>query len=381
MTDIKKHKHIVFGFEHYNPLGIVRSLGEKNIEPIGIIIKCDKPITSKSKYLKKVHFVSNIEEGYQVLLTVYGNENEKPFIYTSDDQITSFLDHKYDELIDKFYFFNAGKQGEINHYMDKYNICEMAKKHGIPVAKTWAVSRGEIPSDLIYPIITKAIVSTIDNWKQDSIICNNEAELKKAYETIASERVLLQQYIFKKNELCLDGFVSPHGKETVVTIASVYNYIIPDSYSHYMTIDNLKDDELYRKVSEMFREIGFTGIFSLELLIGPNDEYYFLEVNFRNSTWSYASTVVGMPLPELWAESVIKGSVDHSSLTRIDKPFTAMVEFDDFRARVKGKKIGLIQWLKDFKNCKVKFYYVKNDLKPICSVITAKFKRMTGRKK
>ena len=37
--DIRNYTHIVFGFEHYNPLGIVRSLGEKGIRPIGIIIK------------------------------------------------------------------------------------------------------------------------------------------------------------------------------------------------------------------------------------------------------------------------------------------------------------------------------------------------------
>ncbi len=45
--------YIVFGFEHYNPLGIVRSLGENGINSIGIIIRNERKITSKSKYLKK----------------------------------------------------------------------------------------------------------------------------------------------------------------------------------------------------------------------------------------------------------------------------------------------------------------------------------------
>ena len=55
--------YIIFGFEHYNPLGIARSLGESGIKPIGIIIKNNRKITSKSKYFNKIYFVNNIEEG------------------------------------------------------------------------------------------------------------------------------------------------------------------------------------------------------------------------------------------------------------------------------------------------------------------------------
>ena len=31
----KQMKYIIFGFEHYNPLGIARSLGENGITPAG----------------------------------------------------------------------------------------------------------------------------------------------------------------------------------------------------------------------------------------------------------------------------------------------------------------------------------------------------------
>ncbi len=61
---VKEYKHIVFGFEHYNPLGIVRSLGEAGIRPIGIIVDGLRPITSKGKYLLEVHMVDCIEDGY-----------------------------------------------------------------------------------------------------------------------------------------------------------------------------------------------------------------------------------------------------------------------------------------------------------------------------
>ena len=53
-------KYIIFGFEHYNPLGIVRSLGENGIKPYGIIIRNSRKITSKSKFFKRVFFVNSI---------------------------------------------------------------------------------------------------------------------------------------------------------------------------------------------------------------------------------------------------------------------------------------------------------------------------------
>lgn len=102
--------YIVFGFEHYNPLGIVRSLGESGINPIGIIIKNNRKITSKSKYLKNRYFVDNIEEGYQILVQEFSGKDN--FIFTSDDQIENYLDEHYDELKDDFYFSIVAKKVE-----------------------------------------------------------------------------------------------------------------------------------------------------------------------------------------------------------------------------------------------------------------------------
>lgn len=44
----------------------------------------------------------------------------------------------------------------------------------------------------------------------------------------------------------------------------------------------------------------------VEFLVGNNDELYFLEKEFRDSKWSYASTVVGMNLPILFTLDTLK---------------------------------------------------------------------------
>lgn len=371
---IKQYEHIVFGIEHYNPLGIVRSLGENGIRPIGIIIMSQQPITSKSKYFKEVIFVSSIEDGYKLLLDRWGQKKRKSFIYTSDDQITNYIDMKYDEIKDKFYFFNAGKVGGISYYMDKYNICNLAKNNGLRIAQTVEVEKGYIPPDLQYPIITKAIKSTIDNWKADSFICRNENELREAYKKIRSKKVLLQEYIEKKNELCLDGCVCNKGKDVYISIASTYNYILPDTYSPLMTVKSFDHAGLKRKIGKMFEQIGFEGIFSMEFLVGANKELYFLEINFRNSTWSYASTIAGMPLPIIWANGTL-GIEQHDCIKKIQHPFVAMVEFEDYRNRVKHGNISSLRWFVEFLQCRCKYCFSLRDIKPFASVVLMKVKK------
>lgn len=370
--ELRKHKHIVFGAEHYNPLGIVRSLGESGISPIGIILQSDRPVTSKSKYMKTKHFVNNVEEGYELLLSIYGNEKYKPFIYTSDDQVTNYLDDKYEDICNKFFFFNAGEKGRVAVFQNKDTILKIANKHGLNVLKTYTVKKGEIPDDIEYPIITKAIISTLDHWKGDMFICNNEEELKEAYKKIRSEKVLLQKYIIKKNELCLEGVSVNRGKESVVTIASTYNYINAETYSHYMTVNNLNDINLENKLKGIIEEIGFEGIFEVEFLVGANNDLYFLEINFRNSTWSYASTIAGMNLPISWALGMINPEKIHDVYKKIPEPFMGIVEFDDYRHRVCEQHMGRLKWLKDYKNSRCKYYTGRNDIMPLLSVIKCK---------
>jgi len=364
MSELKEYTHIVFGYEHYNPLGIVRTLGENGIKPVAIIVKGNKTILSASKYISKKIFVENVEDGFNELLGL--KCDKKAFVYTSDDTIESYLDSRYDELNEYFFFFNAGGNGKVGYYMNKFNICELAEECGLPLATTKVVDKGVIPKNIEYPVITKAIAPTIENWKADSFICKNEADLKRAYTKIRSPKVLIQKYIFKKNELCLDGFSYNKGKDVAITISSTYDYILPDTYSPLMTVDNFYDSGILVGIKKMFATIGFEGIFSLEFLVGECGELYFLEINFRNSTWSYASTKAGAPLPVLWAKSMLGKNVCYE---QIEKPFKAIVEFDDYRNRVKTKKICPVKWIFECFSCRVKYYFSLQDISPFVSYI------------
>lgn len=342
ITELNNHPFVVLGQEHYNPLGIVRTLGESGIRPTVIVYGGGTRLTSKSKYAAQVCAVQTIEEAYRELLSfVSCCGGVKPFILTSDDTAESYLDEHYDELRNKAYFFNAGKAGGVTSFMDKKAILSIAEAHGLNVLKAVVTERGVVPEGLEYPLITKAITPTMGAWKNDMHICRDEAELRRAFESIRSDEVLVQKYIVKKNELCMEGFAGPGGRDMMITIASTYNYYLPMSYSPYMTVRNLDKPQLEDRLRELIADIGFTGVFEIEFLEDEDGKLWFGEINFRNSTWSYASTCAGMPLALMWADSQLTRKVNHALLCKVPDDFTAMVEPDDCRERVKKGKATL----------------------------------------
>lgn len=373
MENLHNYLFIAFAIEHYNPLGVIRSLGQKGIHPDFIAIKGRMRLSSKSKYLNRVHEVETVEEGYEVLLREYGDvaqkTGKKPFIICSDDKTIGYLDLHYDELKDKFTFFNAGQKGRINDYMDKFRILELAKKHGLNILESRVVKRGEIPSDLVYPIITKSISPNSGGWKSDVFICENSYELNEAFKKIKSEEVMLQRFVEKKNEYAVEGCSVNHGKDTLLSIYSTYNYLIKGYYSPYRTSGSFdKEDTIGKGLRGMIEEIGFEGIFDAEFLLGPDDKYYFLEINFRNTTWSYASAVVGMPLPYIWTKSMLEGKIIDGAFKPTKKPFLCMVEPIDYNLRCKQRGYSKIKWFVELLKCKCKDYWNWRDLRP--SILT-----------
>ncbi len=367
---VKSHKFIVVGEEHYNPLGVIRSLGEKKIKPIAIILKTQNKyqarVASLSKYISKLIIVDTYNDVPDILLSQYSNENVKPFVIACDDICVGIIDAKYDELKKYFYIENCGKQGNIDYYNKKIILNEVAKRHGMKVARTWALDNG-IPDDIIFPVITKPFES-YDGWKQDYYICKNEEDLKVALEKVKG-KVFLQQYIKKVNELDINGIAINHGTDVFISIAVTYTYLLPDYYSMEMIVKNFDDLELEKKVNGVLKETEYEGIFCMEFLIDEHGDYWFLEINFRNSTWSWASTRLGMNLPYLWAESTISGSISRGVYKKIPDNYMALAEIPDFEQRVRKRKmLSFRQWLLKVKKADCLYFYDKDDMKPYFSV-------------
>lgn len=374
---LSNHKFISFVEDHYNPLDVIRSLGEEGIKPIVILISEHPCMINHCRYVGTLHQVKTREEGYHVLLTEYGNEPVKPFVFCSDDNSISFLDQHYNELKDKFIFYNAGEQGRITWMQNKDNITNLGAEAGLYCPKKEIVDTGVLPKTLNYPVITKVLASTMGRWKGDVHICHNEQELLDAYEVIESPKLCMQEYIYKKGEFCLEGFSVNDGKDVFLPFYEEYIRLYDNSYGHYMNVIPFTDKDLRAKIEGLFRRTRYNGIFEIEFMKGPNDECYFLEINFRASTWNYAPTVGGCNLPFFWAKSMLANRVVYEEMNIRDSAFTAMVDYDDFKNNVLKRKVSLKQWIREFKGCECHYQYNKKDPKPFRKYIQAEIWRMT----
>ena len=319
--------------------------------------------------------VDTVEEGLELLLHKYADKDRKGFLFSTADEITQVLDAHCDELSPYYYFNSAGQAGQLSEYMGKANIIRLAQKHGLETADYWEVDRGVIPEGIQYPVITKAVDSFVENWKDCMIICRSEAELKAAYETLSCPRVLVQRYVDKKNEMTLEGLSVCHGKRSAVAVTISFLYLPKDSYGRYMRVKPSENKALEEKIFSMLKEIGYEGLFEAEFLVGQNDELYFLEINFRSSLWNYSATVAGVPLPLVWAQAMLEPEkLDVLCQAKV-QPFTAMDELNDFRDRVMTHRISFGQWFSDFRGCRCRYYLGKKDPMPMVSMFTGSVSR------
>lgn len=371
--EIFRHKHILLVEDHTNPLGIVRSLGEEGIRPIVLLCSKNPILVNKRKYVGEFHRFDNIEDGYKYLVAHYGNEELKPFIYNGSDDITLLLDSYYEELKDKFYFTNG--QGGIKKYLQKYDITQAALECGLQIPKEELLKVGELPKALKYPVFTKAATSANGGvWKDQAHICNNEEELKAAYKTMHVDKILVQEYVKKKNELCINGVSISGGAEIFMPYACSYYRLRPDSYGGYEFLFPFKDEILADKISKLLKVTHFSGIFDIEFLIGEDDELYFMEINFRNSGCSYACTDGGFNLPFRWAVSTLQNKLYLDGFKPILK-FDAMNEIGDYYDSVKTKKVSIFNWIKELKGCKSYYLYNAKDPAPFRNFIFQKIKK------
>ena len=362
-TKILDHKFIVFGRDGINTLGVIRALGEAGIRPY--LVLWTRPELSKySKYVQECYLSFTLEKGFQYILSKFGEEKEKPFIFATEDESVSCLDLHYDEIKDKFYFYNAGEQGRLTKLMEKGYLPQLAESCGLRIPRTEEVRNGELPTTLSYPVITKSPTSTIFNWKSNVHVCYNEEELLQAFKQINKDRVVIQEYIEKVDEIDYEGFVINDGKDLYMPLNNRYYRLEEDSYGNYAYIERNPRPELLEPIKKLVEKTGYNGIFEMEFLVGKNGQTYFLEINFRSSAWLYAFKKAGVNLPYMYAKSILQNQLDVSSENIKKLPFSLMFSISDFNQNVLTKKVSLWRWLRDFLSTDCFFMYNRRDVKP-----------------
>lgn len=366
-----KQKHIVFGRNASNTLGQIRSLGEAKLEPILIWIGEESKFLMSSKYVHEAYIFKTIDEGIDFMCEKFGGNEPKPVITIDSDGLVAEMNKQYSKLSKYFYFFNAGSDNRLTEMMEKEELCKLARKYGLQTPSSEIVNVGELPKTIGYPLLTKAADSFNAKWKSCVKICRKEEELLDFYKNVDVKQLLVQNFVEKKNEFVLQGIAINHGQDVYIPIEGSY-YRIPDGYFGTLLYFNgitERGKSLIPSIKQMLKEIGYEGVFEVEFLIDKDDNYIFLEINFRYTLWNHTFTDMGLNFCKIWSEAITNGKFPTTQSISTEKRHILIHEFLDFLWYVKSGKINIFKWLSDFLKADSYVVWNKHDIKPFIQYV------------
>ncbi len=355
----KNNEAIVIGTNHHNTLSIVRCLGSEYI-PVHLLLYGDaESFIASSKHVVSTHYFDKAVDVVEYLKSQH--YKGKRVVFGCSDEISHLMDQDYKELSKAYNFFNASENGRITHYMDKAVQTKLAESVGISVPKTFDYRSGKfehVPKPE-YPCIIKPLES-IHGGKHISI-CHNLEELQTSLKEYSpDDKLIIQTFLQKEEEIVLVGLSLPDG---VYIPAYIFKHRETKGGTTFSTVYPIEqfDKEVVESAKKLVKQIGYKGLFGVELL-KANNKYYFIEINLRNDATCYSVAKAGVNLP--YAFYLANTGGDYSDvLARSINAINSMVEFSDFVFVLK-RQLSLKQWRRDLKSCKCLYYKDKDDIKP-----------------
>lgn len=356
----EKYNIIVIGDDHYNTYGIIRSLGEVGVQSCVIVLGRDKgkSFVLKSKYIAKVFCCKTHQDAIKVLLHNFNTTTKNIVICCSDEAEELVLDHYY-ELKDKYVLPICKDYIETVRLMNKEAITELAKEYGIRTPQTWKVVDRIIPEGIVYPVITKPLVST-QGHKSDIVVCSNGNELRAVVGNV--ERCadyLVQEYIEFEKEVSILGAVLADGEVVFSGCIDKLRTCMIGTTSFGVMVDNSMLGDNVAKLEAMMKHTDYRGLFSAEFL-KKGEDFYFLEVNFRNDGNTYVATASGNNLPLRYLYSITEQAKIE---VKTVYPCYFMLDIEDFLARGHNG-VSLRQWNSNRLQVDCFLVYNKQDKKP-----------------
>lgn len=337
-----KNKVVVFGCNHQNMLGLVRSLGEKGIRPYCVCLQSQEGLVFKSKYPQECYFAKNPQDGFDYIIEKFGQEDSKPILLSTDDMTETLFDVNASFLREKFYVPAAKEDGRITYLMEKQHIALLAKECGFVVPEMFVAEKDKPLSEKIdYPVFTKSLKS-IDGGKKEENVCNSEEELISAISNSKQGCLLVQKYIDKQTEWCYQGFTD--GDKVFLPYVMKYLRYTDKAFGGYVKLERVEDSVFIEQIRNLVKATSYKGLFSVEFILDKNGTPYFTEINFRHDGYSYFTTTGGANLPYLYCKAIVEGVFDVKR-EKLKPIVIGMNEITDMKQFVFTKKISKVRWL------------------------------------
>ena len=357
-------KVVLITEDHYNALGVLRSLGENEISSIVIITNKKNTFIEHSKYITQCYKVERAEDDIIDMLKKIISDDDTYIIYPLSDFAAMIVD-KYN------YIFSCNiiaphMYGNMKKYLNKEFVKKEAEKNGIYVTEGKIINNNKIRDCEwdIFPAILKPVLS-IEGVKQDIIRVDNIEQMKNQLLILKKkgyERVLVERFVTGVDEHMIEvmGYCSK-GNEPVICgiIEKIREYPLQNGSTSYAKVVQYHDGIDKDCIIKFLKSTNFCGLFDIEFKYA-NGKVYFIECNFRNGAPSYALTIYGKNIPLLWLEE----SIGNNGIHNIQKYETMyfMSEQNDVINMLKGY-VSPIKWLIEYITAKKIFFSIK-DFKP-----------------
>lgn len=378
---------IILGGNHHNTLGVIRALGEAGLSKSIklILVNETKDFVSKSKYIEKNNYRwVKSENDIADALNSFDFGNEKAVIICCGDGLSSYVDRHYDTLCKKFVLPNAyNKQGEITRLMNKEVQMHYAQKIGIDVPLSKTVLKEDISTTdwTVFPCIVKPLDSIIGG-KGDIHICKNREELVNDITNSECTRFQVQKYIDRDFEFQLIGCSLDGGDKVIIPGFTKLIRQPKNTNTGYLKYSHATRLNFDYSIAERFiKEIGYSGLFSLEFLRGKDGKNYFMEINMRNDGNAYCVTCFGVNLPFIWYRHCCRQDYNVPDMEE-DHYVMFMPELNDVK---NIRNVGIFKWLKECINADCHANFKLDDPIPffsqLGSMVYGKIKRTLKRQK
>lgn len=370
---------VIIGSLHHNTLGVVRSIGEAGVPQNNITIllvgknNSSKNLISTSKYVdpERVSFVHDFDEIVPWLLENSGFDGQRVIICCSDGASGAVISQK-DLLKEKYKAPDTLM--DITELMVKSKQGKIAEASGltVPLSADYE-TKGTIDWN-VFPCIVKPYKSATAAGKSDIHVIHSKQELDDKLKVLQSDKIQIQQYIDKDIEFQLIGCSLDAG-ETII-IPGFTNIIRQPKTTNtgYLLYSPINELEFNMEAVERFiKKIGYSGLFSVEFIRGKDGKDYFLEINMRNDGNAYCVESAGVNLPYIWAYYQAKGEMPNIP-TSFTQPVYFIPDLNDLKLAI--REMGLLKWLKQFKEAQSHSIYNKKDMGPFSYEIIRQVKKV-----
>jgi predicted ATP-grasp superfamily ATP-dependent carboligase len=366
----KKKVIIIGSASEHNTLGVVRSLGDNNINIYAILTHEDGLYVNYSKYIISYWLVKkSYIEILQILNKNFTNSKIKPLLLPTSDFAIKFIDQNIDYLKNNFDIPNCNlKNGKISKFIQKDKMNLKAKKYGFKVPKTWIINLNENYekelNNIQFPCIVKPVESN-DNVKLDMKKFNLKKKLIKYLLIIEHtvDKVLIQEYVQGNYERMLEIIGIATSKGDIILpgiIEKIREYPLNKGSTSFAVFTINKFDIDFKKIELLIKSLGYKGIFDLEFKFADG-ELYFIEINFRIGAPNYAYTAAGFNIPYTYYLDIL--GFDTSKIKNVKTGHNFIVEHYDF-FNVLDNNLTFFEWIKSFLFADSYSILNKKDLKP-----------------